>query len=105
MTREERTARKDRAKHLGRIAFRLARPGEIFGNCTIEDEEKRLTEFQRGRLSIELAAPRRAGAFETEWSRLRVTLSGEKVLELRWDRAGLFNVVLFKSGEWEDALT
>ena len=43
-------------------------------------------------------------AFETEFSRLRVTYAGEKVLELRWDRADHFNVVLFKPGNWEAAL-
>lgn len=104
MTREERAARIARAKALGRIAFLLARNGEIFGNMEVEGEAKRITDFQRGRLLIELAATWRAGAFETEFSRLRVSWAGARVLELRWDRAGFFNVVLFKLGEWEQQL-
>lgn len=104
MPRGERAARVERAKALGRAAWRLAHDGKIIGNCELDGEEKRLTEFRSGRLSIELAAPWRADAYEFEWSRLRVTWDGEKVLELRWDRAALFNVVLFKPGEWERQL-
>lgn len=104
MLRGERAARRERAKALSRIAFRLARTGVIFGNMEIEGESKRVTEFDRGRLSIELAAPWRTGAFETEFSRLRVTWEHAKVLELRWDRADHFTLVLFKPGEWEAAL-
>lgn len=32
------------------------------------------------------------------YSRLHVTYAGQKVLELRWDRADHFNIVLIKSG-------
>lgn len=45
MTREERAARIARAKALGRIAFLLARNGEIFGNMEVEGEAKRITDF------------------------------------------------------------
>lgn len=45
---------------IGRAAYRLARDGKIFGNNEIDGEDKRITEFLRGRLTIELAAPWRA---------------------------------------------
>lgn len=99
-----RSERLERAKALGRAAYRLARTGAIVGNLDIEDEEKRLTEFQRGPIFIELWEPWRPGAFETEFSRLRMSYAGEKVLDLRWDRADRFNVVLMKEGAWEDAI-
>lgn len=99
-----RQARIECAKALGRAAYRLARDGTIIGNIEIEDEEKRLTEFSRGRLTIELAAPWREDAYEFEWSRLRVNWDGARVLELRWDRVGSFKVVQISEGEWQDAL-
>lgn len=70
----------------------------------MEGEEKRLREYRRGFIFVELWEPWRPGAFETEFSRLRVSCAGEKVLELRWDRADFFSVVLFKPGEWEERL-
>lgn len=97
--------RSEQAKALGRAAYRLARDGTISGNIEIEGEEKRVTDFQRGRLSIELAAPWRANAYEFEWSRLRVSWDGARVMELRWDRVGSFRVVQISEGDWQDALT
>ncbi|KJC47326.1 hypothetical protein UB31_18910 [Bradyrhizobium sp. LTSP849] len=96
-----RRERVERAKHLGRLAFRLARAGTIVGNLEIDGEKKRLTEFQRGPIFIELWEPWRPDAFETEFSRLRVTYAGEKVLELRWDDADAFTLVLLKPGDWQ----
>lgn len=93
----ERAARVERANSLGRVAYRLARAGKISGNMEIDGEEKRLREFDGGRLIIELLAPFRSWASETEFSRMRVGYDGVKVLELRWDRAGFFNVVLFRT--------
>lgn len=106
MPRGDRAVRRERAKTLGRIAFRLARAGEIFGNMEIEGEEKRLTEYSRGRLFVDLLAPWRAEASATEFSRLRVMWDNAKVMELRWDRADHFHIALFKDGEsdWQDAL-
>lgn len=42
-----RAARVERAKALGRAAYRLARSGTIAGNLEVEGEEKRLTEYRR----------------------------------------------------------
>ncbi|MET4315706.1 hypothetical protein [Bradyrhizobium sp. RT4b] len=101
MPNSDRAARVERAKALGRIAYRLARDGEIVSNVELEGEGKQLTEYRRGFLLVDLGRPWRWGAFETEFSRLRISYAGEKVLELRWDRTGVFNVVQFRPGEWE----
>lgn len=105
MTISARAERVERAKALGRAAFALARNGTIIGNIEIDGEEKRITDFQHGRFPIELAAPWRADAFEFEWSRLRVSWDGTRVLELRWDRVGSFKVVQISGGEWQETLT
>lgn len=104
MPRSERAIRIERLKALGRAAYRLARAGEIVGNIEVKGEEKRLMKFRRGFIFVELWEPWRSGAFDTEFPRLRVSCAGEKVLELRWDRADMFNVVLFKPGEWEERI-
>ena len=101
----DRRARIERAKALGRAAYRLARTGELVGNVEVDGEEKRLHEFRRGLLFIDLYEPFRSTAAATEFSRLRVTYSGVKVLELRWCGAGTFNVVKFERGEWERLIT
>ena len=75
---------------IGRTAYRLARICTMVGNLDVEGEEKRLTEFGRWLIFIELREPWRPSAFETEFSRLRVAYAGQRVLELRWDRADLF---------------
>ena len=93
------------AKALGQAACRLSRGGKIAGNLEVEGEKKWLTEFRDEPIFVELRAPWRSDAFETEFSRPRVSYAGEKVRELRcWDRADIFTVVLFKAGEWEKHL-
>jgi hypothetical protein len=104
MTALDRRARTERAKELGRAAYRLGRDGEIFGNLPVEGEDKQLREYRRGRIYVELWQPWRSDALETEFSRLRVNYSGTRV-ELRWSRAGKFNMVKFERGEWERLLS
>ena len=79
MTVVTRRDRIKRAKALGRAAYRLARGGDIVGNIEVDGEEKRLMEYRRGGLLIELWQPWRSTAAETEFSRLRVTHGSEKV--------------------------
>jgi hypothetical protein len=81
------------AKALGRAAYQLGRDGAIFGNLPVVGGEKQLREYRRGRIFIELWQPSRSSTGDTEFSRLRVNYSGTRVLELRWSRAGTFNVV------------
>lgn len=50
MSTSDRAARLERAKALGRAAYRLARRGVLVGNVEIEGEVKRLHEFKRGAL-------------------------------------------------------
>jgi hypothetical protein len=97
----DRKARRERAKELGRAAYRLGQAGEIIGNVITEGEDKRLLEYHRGRIFIELWHPWRSDASEDEFSRLRVRYAGSLVLELRWTKAGSFRVLKFERGEWE----
>lgn len=99
----ERKARTEHAKAIGRAACRLGRSGEIVGNLTIEGEQKRLLEYRRGSITVELWYPWRSDADETEFSKLRVIFGGERVLELRWT-AGSFRALKFERGEWERSL-
>ena len=43
------------------------------------------------RIAIELAAPFRPYARPEELSRLRIRIHGERVFEIRWDKAGSFS--------------
>ncbi|MEH2492921.1 hypothetical protein V1280_008860 [Bradyrhizobium sp. AZCC 2230] len=103
MASSTRAARVERAKALGRAAYRLARSATIAGNLEVR-ARKQPIEYRRGLMFTELWEPWRSSAFETEFSRLRVTYAGEQVLELRWNRANNFSVVLFKLGGWKTAL-
>jgi hypothetical protein len=76
----------------------------IQANVPIDGEEKQLREFEDDGLAIELAAPFRPYARPDEFSRLRIRLHGEKVFEIRWDKAGGFKVVHFDHGDWERTL-
>jgi hypothetical protein len=49
-------------------------------------------------------APFRPYARPDEFSRLRIRLHGEKVFEIRWDKAGGFKVVHYDQGDWERTL-
>jgi hypothetical protein len=82
----DRQARFERAKAIGRIAFTHVRDGQIIGNAPVDGEMKRLTEYEDSIIAIELAAPFRLYARSDKFSRLRV--HGEKVFEIRRDKAG-----------------
>ena len=87
-----------RAKAIGRIAYVHAREGTIIGNAPVDGEEKRLTEYEDSGISIELAAPFRPHARPDEFSRLPIRVHGEKVFEIRWDKAAAFKVVHLDQG-------
>jgi hypothetical protein len=70
----------------------------------IEGAEKQLREFRCGSLIIDLLERSRlfAGA---ESSRLRIADDDKKVLEIRWDSTGAFNVIHFEDAvEWIGSL-
>jgi hypothetical protein len=100
LNRADREKSLERAKAIGRIAYRVARSANLVGVLEIEGEEKHLREFRHGRLFIDLYEPFRlpVGA---EFSRLRTSYDAKRVLEIRWDGAGTFNVVRFEETvEW-----
>lgn len=104
MPNSEREARREHAKQIGRIAYRLARASKIEGVNDIEGEDKHWRQYRRGFISIDLDEPFRASASETEFSRLRVSYAGVNVFEIRWDKTASFKVVKFQPGEWEGTL-
>jgi hypothetical protein len=104
MQRADREARLERAKAIGRIAYAHVRDATIFGNIPVDGEEKRLLQLEQDGIAIELAAPFRAYARPDEFSLLRIRVHGEKVFEIRWDKAGGFKVVHYDQGDWERTL-
>jgi hypothetical protein len=77
---------------------------DIQANIPIDDEEKQLRELSEDGIAIELAAPFRPYARPDEFSRLRIRVHGEKVFEIRWDKAGGFKVIHYDQGDWERTL-
>ncbi|WP_316205299.1 hypothetical protein [Bradyrhizobium sp. SZCCHNS3004] len=104
MNQVDRKARTERAKELGRAAYRHGRDGEIVGYLTSEGEEKCLLDYRRGRVVIELWQPKGPNAIEAEFSRLRVRYDGRVEFALQWSPAGLFKVVKLERGDCESEL-
>jgi len=77
---------------------------DIEANLPIDGEGKQLRELIEQGIEIDLAAPFRAYARSDEFSRLRIRVHGEKVFEIRWDKAGGFKVVHYDQGDWERTL-
>jgi hypothetical protein len=104
MLKPDLEARLQRAKAIGRVAYFHVRGAEIFGNIPLGGEEKRLLKHEEDGTSIELAAPFRPYARPDEFSRIQIRVNGEKVFEIRWDKAGSFKVVHFDQGVWQGTL-
>jgi hypothetical protein len=104
MAKIEREARLQRAKVVGRIAYRLLRSCEIEGVLTYDGEEKHLQKCDDDGLDMELIEPFRPYALVTEFSRIQIRVGGRKVFEIRWDSANNFKVVLYEPGDWEREL-
>ena len=101
MSKSERDEKLQKAKILGRIAYRILRSSDIEGVLTYDGEEKYLRTFKEDELSAELVMPFRPQALSTEFSRIQVRSGGRKVFEIRWDGADHFQVVVFERGDWE----
>jgi hypothetical protein len=86
--------RSERARELGRIAYRLAKDGDLVGVVTREGREKYIRKRDEGWLSVELVTPHPRSTNPTDFSELEVRASGRKVLEIRWDNTGSFKVVI-----------
>ena len=104
MNKLDREARQERAKAIGRIAYRLARAAKIEGFIEIEDGRKFVREWHRGYLTIALYAAANATPRDTDFSQLRVHYAGRKVFAIRWNVAGDFKIVTFEPGDWEQSL-
>ena len=84
--RADREARLERAKAIGRVAYRLARDAKISGFIEIEGERKLVRDF------------------ESDDDFLQLRYVGQKVFQVRWSKAGSFKIVTFESGDWERIL-
>jgi hypothetical protein len=71
MPRQDRQARLDRAKQLGRIAYRHARDGTIVGYVEIERGRFFIRELQLGPLSVTLYAAANFAPSDEDLSELR----------------------------------
>ncbi len=102
---EEREARLQRVKALGRIAYSIViHSSDISGNVNWDGEEKHLRKFDEDDLCIELFEPFRVTARPTEHSILIIRYPHSKVLEIRWNKTGLFKVMRYEPGDWERIL-
>jgi hypothetical protein len=101
MQRADREAKLQRAKAVGRIAYSHVRWAERTSQSTARKSNFRA---HRAGIEIELAASFRAYARPDEFSRLRIRVHGEKVFEIRWDKAGGFKIVHYDQGDWERTL-
>lgn len=99
----DRQARLKRAKELGRLAYGMLRFEDLVGIIAVEGEDKYLREFDRRGLSCSYVTPSKSGR-PYEFSRIQVRHLGRKVLELRWSKAGEFQLVAYEPGEWEELL-
>ena len=70
----------------------------------IDGEEKHLREMTEAGHRDRPGCTFRAYARPDEFSRLRIRVHGEKVFEVRWDKAGGFKVVHYDQGDWERTL-
>lgn len=106
MRASDRQARLNRAKELGRLAYNVLRFEGLVGIIEIEGEDKYLREFDHRRrfgLSGSYVAPSRPERTH-EFSRIQVRHLGRKVLDLRWSKAGDFQLVAYEPGDWEEQL-
>jgi hypothetical protein len=76
----EREARLQRAKVLGRVAYRHLQCCEIVGMITYEGEEKHLYQLDEDGLTAELTVPFRPHALRTEFSEIQIRADGPQGL-------------------------
>ena len=101
MNRTDREARLQRAKVLGRIAYRHLQFQEIEGVLDFDGEDKHLRTFDEDGLAGELVVPFRPDALPTEFSRIQIRDGGRRAFDIRWDGARNFRVVTYEPGDWE----
>lgn len=76
----------------------------IHGYIEIDRGRFLTRDWRRGLMWIELYAAANYTRSDKDLSELRVHQAGRKVLDIRWNEAGAFKVVVFEQGEWEQSL-
>lgn len=102
----DRQERIERAKKLGRLAYRLMGAADICGVVTVDGQQKMLRQYAciRGRLKIDFYEAHRATS-DSEFSRIVIRYDGHRVFDIRWTVARDFKIITFEPGhEWEEAL-
>ena len=95
-----------KAKRLRDQALRLVRSeGRASGNIEVRGQQRRIVEYERGRLSIKYVLPRYPDAPAIKTARptaftILVRFDGLKVLNIAWDDARTA-VLILKPGIWE----
>jgi hypothetical protein len=90
MNKLECEAKLERAKQIGRRAYRILIAGDIEGLITHESADKHLRTLEEGDVSGEMLVPSRSQVAPTKFSEIIIRASGRKVLEIRWDAAQSF---------------
>ena len=101
MLKPEREARLQRAKELGRIAYRILKSSEIEGMLDYDGEEKHLRIFEEDGLYMEMVEPFRSDACPNEFSRIVIRQGRHKVFQIQWSTGDYFTVSFFEPGDWE----
>ena len=101
MQKAEREARLNRAKELGRIAYRILRSSEIEGVLDYDGEPKHLRIFEEDGLYMEMVEPFRSDACPSEFSRIVIREGRHRVFQIQWSKSGDFTVSFFEPGDWE----
>jgi hypothetical protein len=100
MLKPEREARLQRAKELGRIAYRTLRSSEIEGVFDYDGEKKQLRIFEEDGLYMEMVEPFR-DACPNEFSRIVIRKGRHRVFQIQWSKSGDFTLAFFEPGDWE----
>jgi hypothetical protein len=104
LNRAEREARLQRAKVLGRVAYKHLQCCEIVGVLTYENEEKHLYQLAEDGLAAELIVPFRPLAALTEFSEIQIRAEARRVFKVRWDGKKNFRLITYVPGDWERTL-
>jgi hypothetical protein len=80
MQKPNREAKLQRAKPIGRIAYRYARDATIIGFIEVEGERKFVREFVHGAMSIEFYEAAGRAPCDSDFSQLRVHHAGRRSL-------------------------
>jgi hypothetical protein len=102
MLKAEREARLNRAKELGRIAYRILKSSEIEAVLDYDGEKKHLRTFEEDGLYMQMVEPFRSDACPNEFSRIVIREGRHRVFQIEWSKPGdYFSVSFFEPGDWE----